>query len=78
MSRFGSLMKRLTRLEPEPEELEPWPPVQEGSLSKILYDQLREEGVELPAERPEPGALMFLIMKSAERCWSEEAADGAA
>jgi hypothetical protein len=76
VSRFSSLLNRLNRLEPEPKQLEPWPPVQEGSLSKILYDQLREEGVELPAERPEHGGFMFLIMKSAERCWPE-AADGA-
>ena len=72
MSRFIPLFKRLHRLEPDPEYIEPWPPDVAGSLSKVLYDQLKAEGVELPAERPEPTTLMYLLMKSAERCWGEE------
>ena len=77
MSRFGPLLKRLQRLEPMPKEMEPWPPDEEGCLSKVLYDQLREEGIELPAERPGATPLMYLLMKSAEGCWSREAMDGA-
>ncbi len=79
MSRFSPLLKRLRNLEPSLEELEPWPPDVEGSLSKVLYDQLREEGVELPAERPEPMTpFMYLPMKAAEGCWPEGVADGEA
>jgi hypothetical protein len=47
------------------------------SLSKVMYDQLGEEGVELPTERPDK-PFMFLLMKSAEVCWSQESVDGAA
>ena len=77
MSIFAPLLKRLRNLEPSLEELEPWPPYVEGSLSKVLYDKFREEGVELPVERPDE-PFMYLIMKAAERCWSEAAADGEA
>ena len=77
MNRFRPLLKRLSRLEPMPDEIEPWPPDVEGSLSKVVYDQLKEEGVELPIERPDK-PFMFLLMKSAEVCWSREAVDGAA
>ena len=72
MSRFSPLLKRLQQLEPDPEYIELWPPDVEGSLSKVLYDQLKAEGVELPAERPEPTTLMYLLKKGAERCWGEE------
>ncbi len=74
MSRFGPLLKRLRNLEPSQEEIEPWPPDVEGSLSKVLYDQLRDEGVELPVERPDE-PFMYLLMKGAEGCWSEEVAE---
>ena len=36
MSRFSSLIKRLSQLEPIPEEIEPWPP-EEGSFSWCLF-----------------------------------------
>ena len=77
LKRFQILLNRLQRLEPDPDEIEPWPP-EEGSLSKVLYDQLKAEGVELPAERPETAPLMYLIKKGAEGCWAEEEADGEA
>jgi hypothetical protein len=77
MSRFSPLLKRLHQLELDPEYIEPWPPDEEGSLSKVLYDQLKAEGFELPAKRPEPTTLMYLLKKGAERCWEEEA-DGEA
>ena len=38
MSRYSPYLRRLQRLEPEPEYIEPWPPDVEGSLSKVLYD----------------------------------------
>jgi len=77
LSRYSPYLRRLQQLEPEPEYAEPWPPDVEGSLSKVLYDQLREEGVELPAERPDE-PFMFMYLKAAEVCWSREAVDGAA
>lgn len=52
MSRFSSLLNRLRRLEPEPDEVEPWPPTEEGSLAKVLYDQLQAEGVAMQEEHP--------------------------
>ena len=48
MSRYSPYLRRLQRLEPEPEYIEPWPPTVGGSLSKVLYDQMIAEGVELP------------------------------
>ena len=77
MSRFIPILERLRQLESDPEYIEPWPPDVEGSLSKVLYDQLKAEGIELPAEKPEPTTLMYLLKKGAERCWEEEA-DGEA
>jgi hypothetical protein len=76
MSRFSPLLKRLQQLEPDPEYIESWPPDVEGSLSKVLYDQLREDGIELPAERPDK-PFIFLYLKAAEWFWSREIVDGA-
>jgi hypothetical protein len=76
MSRFSPLLKRLQQLEPDPEYIEPWPPDQEGSFAKVMYDQLRAEGVDLPAERPDE-PFMFLYLKAAEWCWSRGDVDDA-
>jgi hypothetical protein len=80
MKRFDCLFKRLRDLEPDPGLVEPWPPTEAGSPTKLLYDELREKGVELPIERPEPTPLLWLIKRCAEECFSdeEEAVDGAA
>ncbi|MGD0953813.1 MAG: hypothetical protein ABR985_15730 [Methanotrichaceae archaeon] len=45
MSRFSPLIKRLSRLEPVPGEIEPWPP-EEGSFSWCLFLECGQ-----PAER---------------------------
>jgi len=71
VTKFGDLYKRLRRLEPEPEVLEPWPPDEEGSLTKVLYDQLKDAGYELPVERPEEDIFMFLLNLAAEDDWAD-------
>jgi hypothetical protein len=78
LSRYSPYLRRLQRLEPEPEYVEPWPPDVEGSLAKLLYDQLREEGIELPAERPETPPLLWLVKNCAEECFSDEVEENGA
>ena len=73
MSRYSPYLRRLQRLEPEPEYIEPWPPDVEGSLSKLLYDQMIAEGVELPAERPSKDIVMFLLELDAPSVWGDYA-----
>ena len=73
MSRYSPYFRRLQRLEPEPEYIEPWPQNEEGSLSKVLYDQMIAEGVELPAERPSKDIVMFLLELDAPRVWEDYA-----
>jgi hypothetical protein len=69
--KYSDLQHRLQRLEPEPEELEPWPPDEEGSLAKVLYDQLKDAGYELPAERPEGDIVLFLLRLEAADLWAD-------
>ena len=69
MSRYSPYLRRLQRLEPEPGYLEPWPPDVEGSLSKVLYDQMIAEGVELPVERPGKDTVMCLLEINSPRVW---------
>ena len=71
MSRYSPYLRRLQRLEPEPEYIEPWPPTEEGSLSKVLYDQMIAEGVELPVERPGKDVAMCLLELNAPRVWED-------
>jgi hypothetical protein len=71
MSRYSPYLRRLQQLEPEPEYIEPWPPTEEGSLSKLLYDQMMAEGVELPVERPGKDILMCLLEIDAPRVWAD-------
>ncbi len=71
MSRYFPYSRRLQRLEPEPEYIEPWPPTKEGSFSKVLYDQMMVEGVELPVERPGKDILIFLLEINAPRAWAD-------
>ena len=73
MSRYSPYFRRLHRLEPEPEYIEPWPPDVEGSLSKVLYDQMIAEGVELPAERPGKDIVMCLLKLDAPSVWGDYA-----
>ncbi len=69
MSRYSPYLRRLQRLEPEPEYFEPWPPDVKGSLSKVLYDQMIAEGVELPVERPGKDIVMCLLEINSPRVW---------
>ena len=73
MSRYSPYLRRLQRLEPEPEYIEPWPPTEEDSLSKVLYDQMIAEGVELPVERPGKDIVMCLLQLDAPRIWGDYA-----
>ena len=69
--RFAALLRRIAKMEPGPEYTEPWPPDVEGSLSKLLYDQMIAEGVELTAERPGKDIVMFLLELNAPRVWED-------
>lgn len=71
MSRYSPYLRRLQRLEPEPEYIEPWPPDVVGSLSKVLYDQMIAEGVELPVERPGKDIVMYLLELNAPMVWED-------
>lgn len=71
MSRYSPYFRRLQQLEPEPEYIEPWPPDVEGSLSKVLYDQMIAEGVEMPVERPGKDIVMCLLQLDAPRVWAD-------
>jgi hypothetical protein len=73
MSRYSPYHRRLQRLEPRPEYIEPWPPDVEGSLSKILYDQMIAEGVEMPVGRPGKDIVMCLLQLDAPRVWEDYA-----
>ena len=39
MSRYSPYLRRLQRLEPEPEYIKPWPP-KPGTMSNLLYQDL--------------------------------------
>ena len=71
--RFAALLRRIAKMEPGPEYTEPWPPDVEGSLSKLLYDQMIAEGVEMPVERPGKDILMCLLKLDAPRVWGDYA-----
>lgn len=70
MSRYSALLNRLHRLEPEPEEVEPWPPTEEGSLAKVLYDQLRSEGMDMQEEHP-GDVVLYLLEMGASKVWED-------
>ena len=40
-----------------------------GSLTKVLYDQMIAEGVELPVERPGKDIVMCLLEINSPRIW---------
>ena len=55
MSRYSPFLKRLQRLEPEPEYIEPWPP-KPGTMCHILYQDLGQ-----------PAECMEMYLLAAER-----------
>lgn len=77
MSRFSPFLKRLSRLEPDPEDIEPWPPI-EGSLLWAMLEGMKAEGVEIPEKPANETGFMFLARLEAPRLWAEEEADGEA
>jgi len=77
MSRFSPLLKRLSRLEPDPEDIEPWPPI-EGSFLWAMLEGMKAEGVEIPEKPAHETDFMFLARLEAPRLWAEEEADGEA
>jgi len=77
MSRFSPLIKRLRNLEPSPEEIEPWPPI-EGSFLWSILEGTKAEGIEIPEKPPDESGFMFLARLKAPRLWAEEDADGEA
>jgi hypothetical protein len=72
MSRFSPLFKRLQQLEPDPEYIEPWPPTGEGDLASLLYNQMKADGVPMPADHPGGSVLLFLIKLGADRFFADE------
>lgn len=77
MSRYSPLLKRLSRLEPVPEEIEPWPPI-EGSFLWALLEGMKAIGIDIPEKPADEPGFMFLARLEAPRLWAEEEADGEA
>jgi hypothetical protein len=72
MKDIASLRKRLAALTIHVPEPEPWPPIEEGELATVLYNQLKAEGVELPEERPDTNdVFLYLLELDAPRVWAE-------
>ena len=69
MSRFSSLLNRLKRLEPEPEYVEEWPPI-EVSLEWAIIEGMRADGIEIPEKPPGESGFMFLAKLEAPRLWA--------
>lgn len=71
MSRFSPLLKRLSKPEPATENIALWPA--KDDLGKALYDQLKAEGVKLPATLAKgQSELLFLLELNAPRIWANE------
>lgn len=70
MSKFATILSRLRRLEPELEEVEPWPPTEDGSLAKVLYDQLRAEGMVMQEEHS-GDVVLYLLEMGASWVWKD-------
>ena len=77
MNRFSPLIKRLSRLEPMPEDIEPWPPIK-GSFLWAMLEGMKAEGVEIPEKPADEPGFMFLARLEAPRLWAEVGADGQA
>ena len=77
MSRFSSFIKRLSRLEPDPKDIEPWPP-NEGSFLWAMLEGMKAEGIDIPEKPADETGFMFLARLEAPRLWAEEEADGEA
>ena len=72
MSRYSPYLRRLQRLEPEPEYIEPWPPVQ-GSLEWAMLEGMKAEGIEIPEKPADETGFLFLAKLEVPRLWAEEA-----
>jgi|WetSurMetagenome_2_1015567.scaffolds.fasta_scaffold1661117_1 hypothetical protein len=68
--RFSSILRRVQRLEPEPEYAEPWPP-EEGSLSWAILEGRKAEGLETPTKPAGESGFMFLARLKAPRLWGD-------
>jgi hypothetical protein len=75
MSRFSPLFKRLCRLEPDPKNIEPWPPV-EGSFLWAMLEGMKAEGIKIPDKPSDEPGFMFLARLEAPRLWAEEEENG--
>lgn len=69
-----SLRSRISKLEMHflPGLQEPWPPTGEGDLANLLYNQMKADGVPMPADRPGGSVLLFLIKLGADRFFADE------
>ena len=70
MNRFSPLIKRLSRLEPDHEDIEPWPPI-EGSFLWAMLEGMKAEGIEIPEKPADEPGFMFLARLEAPRLWAE-------
>lgn len=70
MRRFDYLYQRLKRLEPEPEYVEPWPPL-EGSLEWAILEGMKADGIEVHDKPANETGLMFLLGLEAPRLWGD-------
>jgi len=72
--KLDNFRSRISKLEMHflPGLLEDWPPTIEGDLATLLYNQMKADGVPMPAEHPGPGVLLFLIKLGADRFFADE------
>ena len=70
MTRFQILLNRLQRLEPDPEEIEPWPP-EEGTLEWAMIEGMKADGLEIPDKPANESGFMFLARLEAPRLWGD-------
>lgn len=69
--RYQPLLSRVQRLEPDPREIEPWPPI-EGSFLWAMLEGMKAEGIEIPEKPADETGFMFLARLEAPRLWAEE------
>jgi len=70
MSRYSPYLRRLQRLEPEPEYIEPWPPA-EGTLEWAIMKGREVDRLETPEKPPGESGYMFLARLEAPRLWGD-------
>jgi len=65
-----SLALRVAQLRARLPQPEPWPPMNDGDLAKIIYDRLIAEGFDLPDKCPVNNACYYLLGLITPKIWA--------